>query len=1001
MDNSQNNGSDADENLLKTIKGLPNQVFRYYRDDENDYVITFSEGGIAEEFGMTTDKVAGKSLEEVMGEEAASKYKEYYDRAFAGETVRFEVEQYGRWFFNIVSPLYPESSPGRDEIVGYAVDVTQRKKAERRLSFAQQFADVGTWEYDFSDNSLFWNTECERLFGLEEGEFEETYEDFLGRVHPDDRELVRKETAPDVLQKEKSNIKFEHRILKADGETRWVREVAQTVTASGTQPERVVGMVMDITDQKETQKRLKESEEKYRAIVEKSHDGIYIQRGDRFLLVNDRISEIIGYSKEELYEKNVWDLLHPEDVEFVKEIAEKRAAGDSAPSKYQARAVTEGGDVVYLSFSATSISYEGDRATLGSIRNITEQIRAEEELRKSKERFEDMANLLPQPIWETDSEGVFTYVNEAAYEKFGYSTEELESGIKMTDVVVPGERERIRENFNRSLEDRAQDGREYTCMTAEGEEFPALVYSSPITDEGELEGVRGITLDITEGKRTKEKLERRAELESLLRELSGRFLSLDWKNIGKVIENALADIGDLLNLDRTYVFKIDREEEVMNNTHEWSAQGIGAQKENLQNIPLASVPAWMGTLEELESIEVKDIADLPDEWESERKILESQGIKSLLVVPISYGEKLIGFVGFDSVTEMREWSEEEKDLLQVFGDLAGSALFTLKTEKELQDREKKYRKIFNNANDAMYLHGVKEGMPTEFMEVNEVATEMLGYSRDELLSMSPRDIDSDTAPDKMSSIMEELADSDKKTFEVQHRKKDGSLVPVEISAHLFEMGGEKVVHAIVRDISERKEHQRELERATLETLHALNRTIEAKDEYTGSHIDRVQDFSVALGEKLELSDERMEQLEYASILHDVGKIGIDDSILGKSGPLTEEEWVEMEKHPKIGERIVSQVDRLEKAAKIIGQHQEKYDGSGYPAGLREEEISLEARIIAVVDAWDAMRTDRPYRDALTRGEAKKELEENKGTQFDPEIVDLFLEMIEGERLELG
>ena len=686
-----------------------------------------------------------------MGKEAAKEYSEYYDQAFAGETVRFEAKQGGRWFFNVVSPLYPESSSGREEIVGYAVDVTQRKQAERRFSLAQQFAEVGTWEYNFADDTLFWNAECERLFGLEEGEFGETYEDFLSRVHPDDRGRVRKETDPKLIKREKSDIEFEHRIIREDGETRWVREMAQTVSGREGKTGRVVGMVMDITKRK----------------------------------------------------------------------------------------------------------------------------------------------------------------------------------------------------------------------------------------------------------RTKEKLERRAELEGLLRELSGRFLSLDWKNIGKVIENALADIGDLLDLDRTYVFMIDREEEVMNNTQEWCAQNIGGQKEKMQNIPLSSVPEWMGKLEELESIEVNDVAGLSDDWESERKILESQDIKSLLVVPISYGEELMGFVGFDSVTEKREWGEEEKDLLQVFGDLTGSALFTLKTEKELQEREKKYRKIFNNANDAMYLHGVKEGMPTEFMEVNEVATEMLGYSRDELLSMSPRDIDADTASDKMSSIMEELADSDKKTFEVQHRKKDGSLVPVEISAHLFEMGGEKVVHAIARDISERKEHQRELERATLETLHALNRTIEAKDEYTGSHIDRVQDFSVALGERLGLSDERLEQLEYASILHDVGKIGIDDSILGKPGPLTEEEWVEMEKHPKIGERIVSQVDRLEKAAKIIGQHQEKYDGSGYPAGLREEEISLEARIIAVVDAWDAMRTDRPYRDALTRGEAKKELEENKGTQFDPEIVDLFLDMIEEERLELG
>ena len=124
-----------------------------------------------------------------------------------------------------------------------------------------------------------------------------------------------------------------------------------------------------------------------------------------------------------------------------------------------------------------------------------------------------------------------------------------------------------------------------------------------------------------------------------------------------------------------------------------------------------------------------------------------------------------------------------------------------------------------------------------------------------------------------------------------------------------------------------------------------------------------------------------------------GKVKVPDKILGKPGKLTDEEWEEMEKHPKAGEEIVEKIPRLEGAARIVGQHQEKYDGTGYPEGLQGEEIELGARIIAVVDAWDAMRTDRPYRDALPREVAIKELKENKGSQFDPEVVEVFFEMI--------
>ncbi len=194
--------------------------------------------------------------------------------------------------------------------------------------------------------------------------------------------------------------------------------------------------------------------------------------------------------------------------------------------------------------------------------------------------------------------------------------------------------------------------------------------------------------------------------------------------------------------------------------------------------------------------------------------------------------------------------------------------------------------------------------------------------------------------------------------------------------------------------------EEELEETTIGTLKALSRTVEAKDEYTGDHVERVQEYALELGEELGMSEKELEQLRYASELHDVGKVRIPEEILTKDGDLTEEEWEEIEKHPEIGEEIVGAVPRLERAATIVGQHQEKYDGTGYPKGLQGEEISLGARIIAVVDAWDAMRTDRPYRDALPREVAIQELKENSGTQFDPEVVAAFLEIVKGRSSEL-
>jgi len=206
----------------------------------------------------------------------------------------------------------------------------------------------------------------------------------------------------------------------------------------------------------------------------------------------------------------------------------------------------------------------------------------------------------------------------------------------------------------------------------------------------------------------------------------------------------------------------------------------------------------------------------------------------------------------------------------------------------------------------------------------------------------------------------------------------------------------KLLQELANDLGYGLQHiktQNELREMTIGTLEALSRTVEAKDKYTGDHIDRVKKYALKIGKSLDLSRESLAQLSYASELHDVGKVRIPDSILGKPEKLTEEEWELMEKHPTIGAEIVGKVPRLERAAKIVAQHQEKYDGSGYPEGLEGEQITLEARIIAVVDAWDAMQTDRPYRDAIPREKAVKELTENAGSQFDPDIVDEFLRIL--------
>jgi len=184
-----------------------------------------------------------------------------------------------------------------------------------------------------------------------------------------------------------------------------------------------------------------------------------------------------------------------------------------------------------------------------------------------------------------------------------------------------------------------------------------------------------------------------------------------------------------------------------------------------------------------------------------------------------------------------------------------------------------------------------------------------------------------------------------------------------------------------------------LEQSYLSMMVALSCVVEARDLYTDKHMKDIAEYSVDIANKMGLPEDDIENIRKAALLHDLGKISIPDHILMKPDKLSEEEIEIIKKHPENGAKIIEPVEPLRHARDIIKYHQECYDGSGYPDGLKGETIPLGARIIAVADAFGAMTTDRPYREALSIEEAVKELKRCSGTQFDPDIVKIFLSLL--------
>ncbi len=184
----------------------------------------------------------------------------------------------------------------------------------------------------------------------------------------------------------------------------------------------------------------------------------------------------------------------------------------------------------------------------------------------------------------------------------------------------------------------------------------------------------------------------------------------------------------------------------------------------------------------------------------------------------------------------------------------------------------------------------------------------------------------------------------------------------------------------------------------MNSMRALATAIDEKDHYTRTHSENVTTHAVAIAREMNLSGSEVEEIAQACQLHDLGKIGVHDYILNKPGKLTEEEWEEVRLHSLKGVEILRPLDFLKGVTKLVKEHHERYDGKGYPDGLSGKNIRLGARIMTVADSYDAMISERPYRKALSKDEAINELEKEKGKQFDPEVVETFLRLLEEKQV---
>lgn len=500
---------------------------------------------------------------------------------------------------------------------------------------------------------------------------------------------------------------------------------------------------------------------------------------------------------------------------------------------------------------------------------------------------------------------------------------------------------------------------------------------------------------------------------------------------GKVYSNLCNAISRSISPDAVLIFSYSPDRESLSIA---ASDGVSEGEANL------SVPLEYGVVgqvvRERESVLLHDT----DRERGYRQLLESQRIRSAIYAPMKWRDEVYG-VAFAGSQTKDGFNENDLNLLSALAVQAALAIHNSRLYSDLEDRIGELHAIFEidkAITSAIDLEtvlqqivqmsiGLLDAKISSIMLVDEESQELIiaaahGLS-ESYIQKGPVKVGESIAGKVIQEgrpiAVDDIREDPRHAYAEQARMEGlYSLLSVPLNLkdrvigvlniytdepHSFNPHEVNLFTSLASQAAIAIENARlfeSLEEIYIEVITAMASAIDARDAYTHGHSHRVTEYAVAIGEEMGLSPAEVDIIRNASILHDVGKIGIKEDILKKPGRLTEEERREMEYHPFIGTKILQSVKLLEPVMPLVYHHHERFDGTGYPDGLRGEEIPLGARIISVADAFESMTSDRPYRKALPLEEAISELRYGSGRQFDPRIVEVFMGMAEQGKIDV-
>lgn len=904
--------------------------------------------------------------------------------------------------------------------------------------------------------------------------------------------------------------------------------------------------IRDISERIAMKEALKTSESRYRRLFEAAENGILILDAETGIIVdaNPFILKLTAYTLKEIIGKSLWGLGLAKDTAASKLSFEVLQNNNFV--RYEDLPIQrKDGRTVDVEFVSNVYLVNNRRVIQCNIRDISEQLIAKQVLKESEQKFHSITSTAQDAILIINDKGKITYWNEAAEKTFGYTKEEA-LGKALHPLLAPS---RYKKDYDRGFRHFIKTGEgpvigktiEMSALKKDGTEFPIELSLSANLKKGKWEAI-GIIRDITQ----------RKETESLLQQ-----------------EKEFSDI--LVQTAPVIILILDRHGKVVR---------FNDYMETMSGYALNEVKGkdWFSTF-------------LPEQDREKMKALFLNALKD-----VQTSGNINTLITKDGSHRLIQWYD--KTLKDKDGHTIGLlSIGTDVTEREAVEEELKlFRTLLDYSNDAVE---VIDAETLQYIDVNKTACRTLGYTRDELLSMNVREVDIEISDSKLQKLLQVLKDEKSAIFKSAHRRKDGSLFPVEIGISLAVQGDKEYTVAVVRDITERQqsddmihrtnralktlsagnmalvqahseeellksvtevivkeggysfavvdyaqddtektitpmawsglegqdcpclktidtslprtcsdikgeyrlikglswsetsknqmpvskvirtaspqithdiakesefkawrdaaldwgfnasiafplmkgeqvfgalhiyasdtnafkdeeevrlleeltndlaygilslrtrvshEHQEMILRESLEqSIQTIAATVESRDPYTAGHQRRVSELATAIAQEMGLSEDQVNGIHLAAIIHDLGKIHIPAEILSKPGKLTNIEFMLIQTHPQSGYDILKNVKFPWPIADIIVQHHEKIDGSGYPYGLKDHQILLEAKIISVADVVEAISAHRPYRAALGIEVALDEIKKNSGITYDASVVDACVKLFE-------